>query len=132
MHYTRVYYWVSSWWANRIGLASLNCTPETRSLLMIMDEVTAKIGAELSCFSGNNFYIGPHVSTIGDHSTRKDDKGDRLSDGETTWTKTLANPCISIRSDLNSVLCFAPGSRGFKHFRSFYWYYDYAGNVSGN
>ena len=23
MHYTRVYYWVSSWWANRIGLASL-------------------------------------------------------------------------------------------------------------
>ena len=24
MHYTRVYYWVSSWWANRIGLASLN------------------------------------------------------------------------------------------------------------
>ncbi len=26
MHYTRVYYWVSSWWANRIGLASLNET----------------------------------------------------------------------------------------------------------
>ena len=24
MHYTRVYYWVSSWWANRIGLASLS------------------------------------------------------------------------------------------------------------
>ena len=24
MHYTLVYYWVSSWWANRIGLASLN------------------------------------------------------------------------------------------------------------
>ena len=23
MHHTRVYYWVSSWWANRIGLASL-------------------------------------------------------------------------------------------------------------
>ena len=23
MHYTRVYYWVSSWWANRIVLASL-------------------------------------------------------------------------------------------------------------
>ena len=23
MHYTRVYYWVSSWWANGIGLASL-------------------------------------------------------------------------------------------------------------
>ena len=24
MHYTRVYYWVSSSWANRIGLESLN------------------------------------------------------------------------------------------------------------
>ena len=23
MHYTHVYYWVSAWWANRIGLASL-------------------------------------------------------------------------------------------------------------
>ena len=30
MHYTRVYYWVSSWWANRIGLASLSqSTQET-------------------------------------------------------------------------------------------------------
>ena len=27
MHYTRVYYWVSSWWANRIGLASLSNNP---------------------------------------------------------------------------------------------------------
>ena len=33
MHYTRVYYWVSSWWANRIGLASL-----TSSSLVMADE----------------------------------------------------------------------------------------------
>ena len=27
---------------------------------------------------------GPRVSTLGDHRTRKDDKGDQPSDGETT------------------------------------------------
>ena len=29
MHYTRVYYWVSSWRGNRIGLASLNSRGKT-------------------------------------------------------------------------------------------------------
>ena len=38
MHYTRVYYWVSSWWANRIGLASLTSASD-----LIVDAV-------FSCF----------------------------------------------------------------------------------
>ena len=33
---------------------------------------------------------GPRVSPLGDHMTRKDDKGDRPSEGETTWTNTGA------------------------------------------
>ena len=33
MHYTRVYYWVSSWWANRIGLASLTIELFTQTLV---------------------------------------------------------------------------------------------------
>ena len=33
---------------------------------------------------------GPRVSPVGDHMTRKDDKGDQPSDGETTWTNTGA------------------------------------------
>ena len=38
MHYTRVYYWVSSWWANRIGLASLNSLTRTAN-----DELKTKL-----------------------------------------------------------------------------------------
>ena len=33
---------------------------------------------------------GPRVSPLGDHMTIKDDKGDRPSGGETTWTNTGA------------------------------------------
>ena len=33
---------------------------------------------------------GPHVSPLGDHMTRKDEKGDQQSGGETTWTNTGA------------------------------------------
>ena len=33
---------------------------------------------------------GPPVSPLGDHMTRKDDKGDQPSGGETTWTNTGA------------------------------------------
>ena len=31
---------------------------------------------------------GPHVSPLGDHTTRKDDKGDQPSGGETNWANT--------------------------------------------
>ena len=31
---------------------------------------------------------GPRASPLGDHMTRKDDKGDQPSGGETTWTNT--------------------------------------------
>ena len=33
---------------------------------------------------------GPRESPLGDHATRKDDKGDQPSGGETTWTNTGA------------------------------------------
>ena len=33
---------------------------------------------------------GPRVSSLGDHMTRKGDKGDQPSGGETTWTNTVA------------------------------------------
>ena len=40
MHYTRVYYWVSSWWANRIGLASLNKIATLLQTLNIQQRIT--------------------------------------------------------------------------------------------
>ena len=33
---------------------------------------------------------GPRVSPLGDNTTRKDDKGDQPSGGETAWTNTGA------------------------------------------
>ena len=36
---------------------------------------------------------GPRVSLLADHMTRKDDKGDQPSGGETTWTNTGAIRC---------------------------------------
>ena len=36
MHYTHVYYWVSSWWANRIGLASLRYPVVARTKIYII------------------------------------------------------------------------------------------------
>ena len=33
---------------------------------------------------------GPRASPLGDHMTRKDDKGHQPSGGETTWTNTGA------------------------------------------
>ena len=33
---------------------------------------------------------GPRVSPLGDHTTRKDDKEEESSGGETTWTNTVA------------------------------------------
>ena len=36
---------------------------------------------------------GPRASPLGDHITRKDDKGDQPSGGETTWTNTGATRC---------------------------------------
>ena len=33
---------------------------------------------------------GPRASPLGDYMTRKDDKGDQPSGGETTWTNTGA------------------------------------------
>ena len=47
MHYTRVYYWVSSWWANRIGLASLRRSPDCRRLFVC---VTVCVGGFVALF----------------------------------------------------------------------------------
>ena len=38
----------------------------------------------------SNTTDGSHVSPLGDHIARKDDKGDQPSSGETTWTNTGA------------------------------------------
>ena len=40
MHYTRVYYWVSSWWANRIGLASLTVSLENNNYNKRSNDIT--------------------------------------------------------------------------------------------
>ena len=40
-----------------------------------------------SCAGHINRLSGPHVSPLGDHTTRKYDKGDQPNDGETAWTR---------------------------------------------
>ena len=40
---------------------------------------------------------GPRVSPLGDHTARKDDKGDQPSGGETTWTNTGATTSGSLQ-----------------------------------
>ena len=52
MHYTRVYYWVSSWWANRIELASL--TPSRARHPMLRKLLWRKLVTLLSACSGRN------------------------------------------------------------------------------
>ena len=42
------------------------------------------------CRVNSNTTDGPHVSPLGDHIARKDDKGDQPSSGETTWINTGA------------------------------------------
>ena len=41
-------------------------------------------------WSASKMTDGPRASPLGDHMTRKDDKGDQPSGGETTWTNTGA------------------------------------------
>ena len=49
---------------------------------------------------------GPHVSPLRDHKTRKYDKGDQPSDGETTWQileRYDMTECSTIQGNLETA-----------------------------